>query len=120
MRVISGTGPGAFALFFASHKSSFKVPLDCSTMATHRVLGLIVERASHARKYPRCNEASPLSRGSESVSTVSGTSISLDRCYAYEPHPPVPVLLVCQLAPRSGVHVLEEFMLEAGATQGRD
>jgi hypothetical protein len=28
MRVISGTGRGALALFFASHESSFKVPSD--------------------------------------------------------------------------------------------
>jgi hypothetical protein len=29
MRVISGTGRGALALFFPSHESSFKVPSDC-------------------------------------------------------------------------------------------
>jgi hypothetical protein len=32
MRVISGTGRGALALFFASHESNFKVPSDCYTM----------------------------------------------------------------------------------------
>jgi hypothetical protein len=47
MRVISGTGRGALALFFASYESSFKVPSDCYTMAAHRVLGLTAERASH-------------------------------------------------------------------------
>jgi hypothetical protein len=57
-RVISGTGRGAFALFFASHESSFKVPCDYHTMAAHRVLGLTAERASRVRKCPRCNEAS--------------------------------------------------------------
>jgi hypothetical protein len=50
MRVISGTGRGALALFFASHESSFKVPFHCYTMAAHRVLGLTTERASHVRK----------------------------------------------------------------------
>jgi hypothetical protein len=57
MRAISGTGRGALALFFALHESSFKVPSDCCEMATHRVLGLTAERASHVRKCPRCNEA---------------------------------------------------------------
>jgi hypothetical protein len=46
MRVISGTGRGAMALFFASHESIFKVPSDCYTMAAHRVLGLTAERLS--------------------------------------------------------------------------
>jgi hypothetical protein len=46
MRVISGTGRGALALFFALHESSFKVPSDCYGMAAHRVLGLIAERLS--------------------------------------------------------------------------
>jgi hypothetical protein len=64
MRMISGTGRGALALFFASHESSFKVSSDCYTMAAHRVLGLSVERASHVRKCPRCNEAPSESRGS--------------------------------------------------------
>jgi hypothetical protein len=56
-RVISGTGRGAFALFFASHESSFKVASDYHTMAAHRVLGLTAERASRVRKCPRCSEA---------------------------------------------------------------
>jgi hypothetical protein len=59
MRVISGTGRGALATFFASHESSFKVPSDCYTMAAHRVLGFTAERASHVRKCPRCNDATP-------------------------------------------------------------
>jgi hypothetical protein len=57
MRVTSGTGRGALALFFTSHESSFKMPSDCFTMAAYRVLGLTAERASHVRKRPRCNEA---------------------------------------------------------------
>jgi hypothetical protein len=44
-------------------------------------------------------------------------------CYAYGPHLPVPVLLVpgyvIQVHDRI-VHVLEEFMLEAGAINRRD
>jgi hypothetical protein len=48
MRVILGTGRGALPLFFASHESIFNVPSDCYTMASHRVLGLIAELASHA------------------------------------------------------------------------
>jgi hypothetical protein len=52
MMVISGTGRGALAIVFASHESNsnFKVPSDCYTMASHRVLGLIAERASYAWK----------------------------------------------------------------------
>jgi hypothetical protein len=57
MRVISGTGRGALALFFASHESIFKVPSDRYTMTAHRVLDLTAKRASHVRKCPRCNEA---------------------------------------------------------------
>jgi hypothetical protein len=57
MRVISGTGRMALALFFASHDSSFKVPFDCYTMDAHRMLGLTAECASHTRKCTRCNEA---------------------------------------------------------------
>jgi hypothetical protein len=49
MRVISCTGCGALAIFFASHESSFKVPSDCYTMVAHRALGLTAERASHVR-----------------------------------------------------------------------
>jgi hypothetical protein len=50
MRVISGTGRGALALYFVSHGSIFKVPSDCYTMAAHHVLDLITERASQVRK----------------------------------------------------------------------
>jgi hypothetical protein len=56
MRVISGTGRGALALFFASHEPDFKVPSDCYKMAAHWVLGFIAERASHVQKCPRYNE----------------------------------------------------------------
>jgi hypothetical protein len=77
MRVISGTSHGALALFFASHGSSFKVPSDCYTMATHRVLGLAVERTSHVLKCPRWNETPFESRGS--LSTVSGASVPGER-----------------------------------------
>jgi hypothetical protein len=38
MRVISGTGHGALALFFASHESSLKVPSDFYMMAAHGCL----------------------------------------------------------------------------------
>jgi chemotaxis signal transduction protein len=75
--VISGTGRGALAIFFASHESSFKVPSIVITMAAHRVLGLTAERASHVRKCPRCNATPSESRGStRSSSTVSGTFMS--------------------------------------------
>jgi hypothetical protein len=47
LRVISSTGRGALALFFASHESSFKVPSNCYAMAAHRVLGCTVECAYH-------------------------------------------------------------------------
>jgi hypothetical protein len=59
MSVISGSCRGALALFFASHESSFKVPSDCYTMATHCVLCPTIKRSSHIRKCPRCNEAPP-------------------------------------------------------------
>jgi hypothetical protein len=77
MRVISGTGQGALTLSFASHESNFKVPSDCYTMAA--VLGLATERASHARKCPRCNEPPPLVSWVFSSSTVSCTSLSGER-----------------------------------------
>jgi hypothetical protein len=79
MRVISGTGRGALALFFASYVSNFKVPFDCYTMAAQRVIGPTTERASHVRKRPWRNEAPSKSRGSGSSSTVPGTSFSGER-----------------------------------------
>jgi hypothetical protein len=123
MRVISGTGREALAIFSVSHESSFKVPFDCYTMAAHRVLGLTAERASHVRKCPRCNEAPPKSRGFEAPLTVSGNFLSGERStYAMlmEHIPRCPFSwYVTQLHDRI-VHVFEEFMLEAGATKGRD
>jgi hypothetical protein len=94
-------------------------------IAAHRVLGLTAERASYVRKCPRCNESPSKSRGYVSSSTVSGTSMSGERST------PVVLMLkdhiprcpcswyIIQLHDRI-VHVLEEFMLEAGATKGRD
>jgi hypothetical protein len=80
MKVISGTVRGAFAIFFAAHESSFKVPSECYPMAAHRVLGLIAERASYVRKCPRCNEAPSKSRVVCGFSsTVSGTYMSCER-----------------------------------------
>jgi hypothetical protein len=119
MRVISGTGRGALALFFTSHESSCTVPSDCYTMATHRVLGVTAERASHARNCPWCNE----SRGYGSSSTVSGTSMSGERSTIamlmdHIPRCPCSWYII-QLHDRI-VHVLEELMLEVGATKGRD
>jgi hypothetical protein len=123
MRVISGTGRGALALFFASYESSFKVSSDCYTMAAHRVLGLTVERASHVRKCPRCNEAPSESRGSSSSSTVSGIYMSGERSTTHMLMDHIPRCpcswYIIQLHDRI-VHVLEEFMLEYGATKGRD
>jgi hypothetical protein len=123
MRVISGTGRRALALFFASHESIFKVPSDCYTMASHRVMSLIAERASHARKCPQGNEPPSKFRGFRSSSTVSGTSMSGERsiCAMLIDHiPRCPCSwYVIHLHDRI-VRVLEEFMLEAGATKGRD
>jgi hypothetical protein len=120
MRVISGISHGAFALFFASYEPGFKVPSDCYMMAAHRVLGFFAERASHVRK---CKEAPSKSCGYESSSMVSGASLSGERstiamlmdhisrcpCSWY----------VIQLHDRI-VHVLEDSMLEAGTTKGRN
>jgi hypothetical protein len=118
MRVISDTGRGALALFFASHESRFKVPSDFYIMATHRMLGLTAKRASHVRKCPRCNEAPSKSRGSGSLSTVSGTYISGERsttAMLMDHIPRCPCSwYVIQCHDRI-VHVLEEFVLEAGA-----
>jgi hypothetical protein len=119
MRVTSGASRGALALFSFAHESSFKMPSDCYMMAAHRVLGLTAERASHVRKRPRCNEAPSKSRGSISSSTVSGTSMSGERSTTamlmdHIPRCPCSWCII-QLHDRI-VHVLEEFMLEAGAT----
>jgi CheY-like chemotaxis protein len=99
------------------------VPSDCYTMAAHRVLGFTAERASHVRKCPRCNEAPSKSRGYGSLSTVSGTSMSGERSSVamlmdHIPRYPCSWYII-QLHDRI-VHVLEEFMLEAGATKGRN
>jgi hypothetical protein len=114
---------GLLALLFASHESNFKMPSECCTMATQRVLGLIAERASHVWKCPRCNEAPSESRGSRSSWTVSGTSISGERSTTdvlVDRIPRCPCSwYVIQLHDRI-VHVLEDFMPEAGATKGRD
>jgi hypothetical protein len=123
MRVISATGREALAIFFASHESVFKVPSDCYTMRAHRVLGFTAERASNVRKCSRWNEAPRESRGSGSSSTVHGTSMSGERsttAMLLDHIPPCPCSwYVIQLHDRI-VHLLEEFMLEAGATKGRD
>jgi hypothetical protein len=99
------------------------VPSDCFTTVAQRGLGLIAGQASHDGKCPRCSEAPPESHGSGSSSTVSGTSISVERstCTMLMDHiPRCPSFwYVIQLHDRI-VHVLEEFILEAGATKGRD
>jgi hypothetical protein len=99
------------------------VPSDCYMMAQHRMLGLIAERASYVRKCHRCNEAPSESRGFGSSSTVSGTSMSDERsttAMLIDHIPQCPCSwYVIQLHDRI-VHVLEELMLEAGATKGRD
>jgi hypothetical protein len=123
MRVILGTDSGALALVFASHEFSFKVPSDCYTMAAHRVLGLTAERASHVRKRPRCSEAPQESCGYGSSSTVSGISMSGKRSTYAMLMDHIPRCrcswYIIQLHDRI-FHVLEEFMLEARATKGRD
>jgi hypothetical protein len=124
MRMISGTCRGALAFVFASHESIFKVPSDCYTMGAHRVLGLTAKRASHVRKCPRCNEAPLESRGPGSSPTVSGTSMSSERSTAamlMEHIPRFPCSWYAIPLHDWIVHVLEAFMLEAGATtKGRD
>jgi hypothetical protein len=124
MRVISCTGRGDLALFFASHESSFKVPSDCYTMEAHRVLGLTAERVSNVRKCLRCSEAPSESRGSGSSSTASGISMSGERSTSAMLTDHIPRSPCCwyiiQLHDRI-VHMLEEVLLETGATnKGRD
>jgi hypothetical protein len=123
MRVISGTGHGALALFPASCESILKVSLDCCTMAAHWVLGLIAKRASHVRKCPRCYEAPSKFRGYASSSTVSGAPVTGERSTTamlmdHISHCPCSWHVI-QLRDRI-VHVLEVYIVEAGATKGRD
>jgi hypothetical protein len=92
-------------------------------MAAHQVLGLTRKRASHVRKCPRRNEAPPESRGSGSSSTVSGTSMSGERstvAMLMDHIPRCPCSWYVIQVQDWIVHVLEELMLEAGATMGRD
>jgi hypothetical protein len=92
-------------------------------MAVHRVLSLTAERASHIRKCPRCNEAPSETRGYGSSSTVRGTSMSCERSTVamlmdHIPRCPCSWCII-QLHDQI-VQVLEDLVLEAGATKGRD
>jgi hypothetical protein len=123
MMVISVTGRGALALFLASHELSFKVPSGCYTMATHRVLGLMVEHASQVRKCARWNEAPLGYCGYGSLSTVSGATMLGERSIIamLMDHIPVCPCSWYVIHPHDGVvRMLQEFMLAAGATKGRD
>jgi hypothetical protein len=124
MRVVSGTGRGALATFFASHDSSFRVPCYCyNMMAANRVLGLTPGHVSHVRKCLRCNESLEALRGSGSSSRISSPSMSGER---------TPISMLIDHIPRclcsyyvvrlndSIVHVLEKFMAEAGTIKGKD
>jgi hypothetical protein len=123
MHVVSGTARGALAIFFASHESSFRVSFDCYKMAAHRVLGLTQGHASHVRKCPRCNESLGALRVSGSSSTTSSDSMSGER---------TPISMIMDHIPRCScshyvirlhnliVDVLEEFMAESRAIEGRD
>jgi hypothetical protein len=100
-----------------------KVPSDLYTVTTHRVLGLIADRASNVLKCQRCNEAPSEFRGYGSPSTASGTSMSGERSTYAMLMDQIPRCrcswYVIQLHDRIA-HVLEELMLEAGPTKGRD
>jgi hypothetical protein len=88
------------------------------------VLGLIVERASHVRKCPRCNKVPPQSRGYGTSSRVSSTSTLGERSTStklMDEPPRCPPCSCCGIELHDRVvRVLEDFMLEAGATKGRD
>jgi hypothetical protein len=116
MREILGTGRGAVAFLSASYESSFKVPSGCYTMAARRVLGFTTERASHVLKCLGCNEAPLESRGSI-IYFRRRSREPLCRVNAPQDHIPwCPCsLYAIQLHDRI-VHVLEAFVLEAGAT----
>jgi hypothetical protein len=92
-------------------------------MAAHRVMSRTVERASHVQKCPRCNEAPPQSCGYGSSSMVSSTSRSGERSTIAMLMDQIPRYLrpwyAIYLHDRVA-HVLDEFMLEAGAIKGRD
>jgi hypothetical protein len=92
-------------------------------MGAHRVLGLTAERAFHVRKCPRCNVAPSESRGSGPSLTVLGTSMSGERSTAamLMDHISRCPCSLCVIHLHDRIfHVLEEFMLEAGATKGLD
>jgi hypothetical protein len=90
-------------------------------MATHIVLGLTPERASHGRKCLGCNEVPLGSRGSRSSSIVLGATLSgvrstyvmiMDHIHRYSCSWHA-IMLHDRVA-----HVVKEVMLEAGATKG--
>jgi hypothetical protein len=90
-------------------------------MATHIVLGLTPERASHGRKCLGCNEVPLGSRGSGSSSIVLDATLSgvrstyvmiIDHIHRY-PCSWHAIMLHDRIA-----HVVKEVMLEAGATKG--
>jgi hypothetical protein len=103
MRVISGTGRGAVAIFFASHESNIKVPSDCYMMAAHRVLDLIFGSALGAMRLPQilvgldlcrryraplCRVSGPLliclwttSPGARALNTSFTPTIGLSKCF---------------------------------------
>jgi hypothetical protein len=119
-------GRRALPLFFASHGSTFKVPSDWYTMAAHRVLGLTAERASHARQ---CHGAMRLPHSLLGLDLCRRYRAPLSSCRVSAPKllclwttstPRCPCSwYAVQLHDRI-VYLLEEFMLEAGATEGRD
>jgi hypothetical protein len=98
------------------------------TIATHRVICLTVERASHLWKCSHCNAAPPHSCEYGSSSMVLGTYMSGERSTVtmFMDHTPAQCMChwyVLHSATRMHdrvVYVLEEFMLEARATKGRD
>jgi hypothetical protein len=118
MRVISGTGRGALAIYF-----SFRVPCACYMMAAHRVLGLTPGYASHNLKFPRCNESPGVLRALGSSPTASSPSMFGERS---------PISILMDHIPRCPcshyvirlhdliVLVLEKLMAEAGAIRRRD
>jgi hypothetical protein len=63
MRSISITARCALELFFSSsHEYGFRMS-NCYMMVVHRVLELSPKGTSHARTFPRCNEAPIVTRG---------------------------------------------------------
>jgi hypothetical protein len=123
LRISSGTGKAAMAIFFASHEEAYRIPASSYTMAVHRVLNLIPAEASLLRTCPRCHQGPDTDSDSSSVLGTGTTEGTYGR-------QPIHILLDhIPRCPRSRyvtevhnrlVTVLQDMMQEAGGTKNHD